>query len=347
MDLYEVISSLITKAGVTGHEYAAADVVEEYFRRYSDNVWRDTSGNVFCRIGEKKPSVMLIAHNDEIGMMVTGIEDNGMLRIRSVAGVDPRVLPGSEVVVHGKEALKAFIGAVPPHLIVGGTDAAYKMSDLLVDTGLLPEKVNELVSIGDIVTFALEEPLKLKNNVIAGKSLDDRALIACMLEVAEILEKRKIVGSVILCASTQEECSGPGAGVAAFSAEPDIAIVLDVTHAPQPGADPSSTIPLDKVGICVGGNIHPKVFSMLKAAASEANISYEIEVAMGFSGTDADFVQMTRYSIPTGLVSPPVKYMHTNVETMSLDTLKNVAKVVAEFIAGLGSDWEEKLCLDD
>ncbi|MDO4568344.1 MAG: M20/M25/M40 family metallo-hydrolase [Clostridia bacterium] len=347
MDLYKAIADLVTASGVTGHESAAAEVVAEYFKRYSDDIWRDSSGNVFARIGDSGPSVMLIAHMDEIGMMVTDIEDNGMLRIRSVAGVDPRVLPGSEVVVYGRERIRAVVGAVPPHLLTGDTDAAYKIDDLMVDTGLSKARVDELVSVGDIVTFAQEEPLKLKNNLIASKTLDDRALVACLFEVAELLANRKLNCSVILCASTQEECGGPGAGVAAYSAEPDMAIVMDVTHAPQPGADPQDCIALNKVALMMGGNIHPRMYELLKKSAQEQNIEYADEVAMGFSGTDADFVQMSRASIPTGVVSPPVKYMHTTVELMSLDTLRNTAKVVAGMIEHIDADWEEKLCLDD
>lgn len=347
MDMYKAISDLVTVNGVTGHETAVSGVVEEYFRRFTDDVWHDVSGNTFARIGTGRPVVMVIAHMDEIGMMVTDIEDNGMLRIRSVAGVDPRVLPGSEVVVHGVETLKGIVGAVPPHLITGGTDAAYKMDDLCCDVGLDLKRVKELVRVGDIVTFALEAPLKLKNNLIAGKTLDDRALVACMFRCAEILASRKLECSVVLCASTQEECGGPGAGVGAYSVEPDMAIILDVSHADQPGADSLDVCAIDKIAVCRGGNIHPKIADMLFDAASELNIAAETEIAMGFSGTDADFVQMSRRGVPTGLVSPPVKYMHTTVETLSLDTLDKTAKVVSEFIARITSDWEEKLCLDD
>src|SRR5699024_10787019 len=154
MDMYKAISDLVTVNGVTGYETAVSGVVEEYFRRFTDYVWHDVSGNTFAGIGTGRPVVMVIAHLDEIGMMVTDIEDNGMLRIRSVAGVDPRVLPGSEVVVHGVETLKGIVGAVPPHLITGGTDAAYQMDDLCCDVGLDLKRVKELVRVGDIVTFA-------------------------------------------------------------------------------------------------------------------------------------------------------------------------------------------------
>ena len=347
MDMYEVISELVTAPGVTGNEDCAADVAEKYFRRFSDNVWRDCSGNVFARMGDKKPTIMLIAHIDEIGMAVTDVEENGMLHIRSVAGVDPRVLPGSNVVVHGRERIDGIVGAIPPHLILGGRDKAYKIGDMLCDTGLSGESVRKLVSVGDMITFALEAPLKLKNDSISGKSLDDRALVAVMIECMEMLSRRRLDCSVVMCASTQEEFSGPGAEVAAYSVAPDMALILDVTHAEMPKCDEFDAYKLDKPVICAGGNMHPKMTKLICDAASEAGIEYETEVAMGFSGTDADYVQMTRGGIPTGIISPPVKYMHTPVETIIIDTLKKCARIAVEFIASVHEDWEEKLCLDD
>ena len=137
MDVFEALSAMITAPGVTGNEAAVSEVVKGYFRTYTDDVFTDAVGNAYARIGETGPTLLVMAHMDEVGMMVTYIEENGMLRIRSVAGVDPRVLPGSEVVVHGKRELPAVIGAVPPHLQqAGDNEKAYTADDLVCDTGL-------------------------------------------------------------------------------------------------------------------------------------------------------------------------------------------------------------------
>ncbi|MGN0784334.1 MAG: M42 family peptidase, partial [Candidatus Aphodomorpha sp.] len=135
MDYMETLSALTSAAGTSGNEGGAAAVAEGLFRQYTEDVWRDPLGNVYARIGSGRPVVLVCAHMDEIGMMVASIEDNGMLRMARVGGIDPRVLPGSEVVVHGKTALPGVIGAVPPHLLGADRDAAYQLEELTCDTG--------------------------------------------------------------------------------------------------------------------------------------------------------------------------------------------------------------------
>ena len=170
MDIFKAISDLTTLPGVTGNEAAVSRAVQGYFRAHTDDVWIDAMGNTYGRIGNPDgPTLLVMAHMDEVGMMVTDIEENGMLRLRSVAGVDPRVLPGSEVRVFGRETLPAVVGALPPHLQnTDDKDKAYKIDDLVCDTGLPAERVRALVQVGDNVTFAPFPPMKLKNNFIAG-----------------------------------------------------------------------------------------------------------------------------------------------------------------------------------
>ena len=207
MDIFKAISDLTTLPGVTGNEAAVSRAVQGYFRAHTDDVWIDAMGNTYGRIGNPDgPTLLVMAHMDEVGMMVTDIEENGMLRLRSVAGVDPRVLPGSEVRVFGRETLPAVVGALPPHLQnTDDKDKAYKIDDLVCDTGLPAERVRALVQVGDNVTFAPFPPMKLKNNFIAGKTFDDRACIVCMLEAMDILKNYKLHCNVVFCASVQEE----------------------------------------------------------------------------------------------------------------------------------------------
>lgn len=348
MDVFEALSAMTTTPGVTGNETAVSEVVRGYYKAYTDDIFVDTVGNTCARIGEEGPTLLVMAHMDEVGMMVTFIEKNGMLRVRSVAGVDPRVLPGSEVTVHGKREIHAVIGAVPPHLqTAGDNEKAYTADDLVCDTGLSAEEVKELVSVGDNVTFRLVPPMKLKNNIIAGKTFDDRACIAVMLEAMDILKSRKLKCKVVFCASVQEESGGLGATTGGYNIKPDLAIAIDVCHAPTPGTKPFDTTDMDKVAVTMGANIHPKVFDMIKDSATEQNIPWEADVAVGHTGTDAWSLQTLLGGIPCGLISLPLRYMHTSVEVISLDTLKNCAKVIAGVAANLGADWEEKLCLDD
>ena len=349
MDVFKALTDLTTLPGVTGNEAAVSAMVQKYFRTFTDDVWIDPMGNTYGRIGNPDgPTLLVMAHMDEVGMMVTDIEENGMLRLRSVAGVDPRVLPGSEVRVFGKKELPAVVGALPPHL-QGGTDpnAAYKLPDLVCDTGLPAEQVKELVQEGDYVTFALFPPMHLKNEYIAGKTFDDRACIVCMLEAMDILKNYKLYGNVVFCASVQEESGGGGAKAGGYNVNPAMAIAMDVCHAPQPGAKPTDYVEFDKVSVCRGGNIHPRMFEKIKASATEQHIPWETDVSMGHTGTDAWALQIERGGIPTGLISLPLRYMHTSVEVISIETLKNCAKVIAGVAMNIGADWEETLCLDD
>ena len=160
MDYASVLARLTTQAGVTGREQGVAAAIAQAFGAYTDDVWTDKAGSVFARIGQGRPVVLVAAHMDEIGMMVTDILDDGFLRFRSVAGVDPRVLPGSQVVVDGKETLTGVVGAVPPHLLKE-RDNAYKMTELSIDLGMDAQTVRSLVSIGDMVRFDPMEPLAL------------------------------------------------------------------------------------------------------------------------------------------------------------------------------------------
>jgi putative aminopeptidase FrvX len=351
MDYISVLTRLTGLPGVSGHEKSVAGAVEEYFRQQTDDVWRDAVGNVFARIGSDKagsgkPVIMIAAHMDEIGMVVTDILDRGFLRIASVAGVDPRVLPGSEVIVDGRTPLKGIVGAVPPHLVTDNSKT-YKMDELSVDVGLPEEKVKELVSVGDMVRFDALPPLKLKNDFVASKTMDDRAHVAVMLRAMELLSKIKLECTVVFCATVQEERGGIGALTGSYSVEPDIAIAIDVCHGKIPGATVYDSFDMEKVVLTRGSNVHPKVLDMLKDAAQDLGIPIDIEANIGPSGTDAWEMQIAGNGAATAVVSTPLKYMHTSVELLSTKTLDNCARMIAQFAANIGADWEEKLCLDD
>jgi len=347
MDYMETLAVLTGANGTSGNEYGAAAVVETLFSKYSDEVWRDPLGNVYAKIGSGKPVVLVCAHMDEIGMNVAAIEDNGMLRMSRVGGIDPRVLPGSEVVVHGKTDLPGVIGAVPPHLLGDNRDAAYKLEELMCDVGYPVDRVHEFVSVGDIITFAPYAPLKLQNGLVASKTMDDRALICCMCDAMEMLRSRALHCTIVFCATVQEEVGCYGAAAAGYHINPDIAVAMDVSHAPTPDAPSYRTTPIEKVCMTCGGNIHPGVYKMLSDAATECNIPFEANVVMGGTGTDARALQLQQGGIPTGLLELPLKYMHTSVEVGSLDTLHNCAKVLTECFARIGDGWEDALCWID
>lgn len=354
MDVVNVLDRLVKAQGVTGFEHSGVSgTVAELFREYSAGfngaeIDIDVNGNVFCTVTgdiepEAAPKLLVMAHLDEIGMIVTKIEENGMLRMASVAGVDPRVLPGSRVRVCGKQELLGIVGATPPHLVASNDDS-YKMEELTCDLGLPYEKVCGLVSVGDRITFAPDNVLELKNGFLSSKTFDDRALVAAELYCMELLKKRRFMGKIVFCASVNEEKTGLGAAAGTYNAKPDMGIVMDVTFGKCECH--SDGFDMDKLTIGLGPNLHPVIFKRLKSAAEEAKIPFELEPCMGATGTDATDVQISRAGVPCGLISPPVRYMHTNVEVIQKETLLNCGRLLAEFICGVDKDWRCGLCWD-
>ena len=349
MDNISVLNRLVTAKGVTGFEHAGiTETVLGLFREFTEGfedakVYSDVNGNAYAEIGSGEPCVMIVAHMDEIGMAVSGMEKNGMLRIVSVAGVEPRVLPGSFVRICGREELTGVVGAIPPHL-TESKDKAYKWEELTVDLGLGYDRVKELVSIGDRVTFAPDPVLELKNGFVSSKTLDDRALVFAELYALELLKKRRFKGRVVMCASVNEEKTGLGARTCSWRVKPDMALVMDVTFG-RSACSPDE-FKMDKIALAVGPNIHPKVFERLKNAADSAKIEWEYEPCMGATGTDATDVQISGLGVPCALISPPLRYMHTCAETISMDTLLSCGKLCAEFVTDISDDWRDSLCLD-
>ncbi len=328
--------------GVSGHEFMnAASVCREAMAGLVDEIREDSLGNL---IGFKKgqgdsprPKIMLAGHMDEVGLMITKIEERGFLRFVGI-GVDPRILPGHEVIVYAKRPLTGLVGVKPPHL-TAPEDAmkAQKMEDLFIDLGLPEEEVRKLCKVGDVVTYKMQVT-ELMGDILAGKSMDDRAGFGLILVCLDELRKYKVQADVFAVATTQEEVGLRGATVSAYDIEPDIGVAIDVCHGETPGVPPWRTSMLGKGPVlCMGGNIHPKVYAGLKKAAGEMGIIVQTEVAPGPTGTDAWAIQMAGEGVATGLISIPLRYMHTSVETLSLGDVIKGGQLLARFIASCDS----------
>ena len=246
MDIKKILSEATSTLGVSGQEACVAQYFAEQFKPYVDEVTVDSMFNVIAHKKGNGPCVMICAHLDEIALMVNHIEDDGSVRFASVGGVDPRILPGSRVWVHGRNGkLFGTIGALPPHLMSTEDRASnYKMDKLHIDLGMSADKVREQVRVGDLVTF--NTPFtELANGQVAAKSLDDRSCVAIMLRAAERLQKMYCEADLYYVCSAEEEVGGRGAKTAAFAVEPDLAVVLDVGFALTPGCGPDVAQPLD------------------------------------------------------------------------------------------------------
>lgn len=328
--------------GVPGYEMQATAYIAEAFERYADDVRVDGMQNVIARVGTQGPRIMLLAHLDEIGMVVMKIEKDGCLRITENGGVDPRILPSHEVYVQTKSGpLYGVIGAKPPHVQTPDEQKKpIKFEDLYIDVGYSYDEVVKRVRVGDMVTMK-GGLVSLTDEIMANKTMDDRACVAVMLKCAELLKRQNARAQTLFVSTAQEEIGGYGATTSAHALDPDIAIAIDVTHAETPDSDKFGTYPLDKVVITAGPTIHPALFTRLKKTADENRISYEVEIANGRTWTDADDTQTARGGIPTLLISVPCRYMHTSVETISLTTVSEAARLLAHFISDISSEWED------
>lgn len=350
METKDFLKRLSEEVGVSGYESRPAEVVKEGFAGLVDDIRQDKLGNVIMlKRGDgapetPRPKVMLAAHMDEIGLMVSKIEKDGMVRITTVGGIDPRIMPASEVVIHGKRDVPGVIGAKPPHLqSPEERKSAHKLHELFIDTGLPREELISLVSVGDTVTFT-RSFVELGGDIVAGKSLDDRAGVAVMLECAKELKRLRHTADVYFVATVQEEVGVRGAYTSTYGITPDVGIAIDVGHGDIPGVPEHWTIELGKgPGIGFGPHVNPKVFERLKKVAEDYNIQFQVEPSTSPGGTDAFAIQVTRAGVPTALISIPLRYMHTTVETMSMGDVVKAGRILALFIASVDFQYVEGL----
>lgn len=344
----KLLKKLSDMRGISGYEYKIADQIKDLFKPYADEVTTDTLGNVIaikkCGKGNA-PKVMIEAHMDEIGLMVRDVDKNGFISFVNIGGVDFRILPAAEVVVHGKEDILGIIGAMPPHLQTADeADKAIKSDDMAIDVGMSYDEVSRLVSVGDAITLK-SEAMPLLGGRFAGKSLDDRASVAALIKTFELLSKRILEVDVIAVAAVCEEVGGRGAAVAGYSIAPDIAIAIDVTHGITPDNSKNAFELGSGVAIAKGPNIHPALADRLVKCAKDARIKYNLEIEGGDTGTDAWLLQVAGNGIPTALLSIPLRYMHTSVETLAVSDVKAAYELLARFISELDSSLEGWLCI--
>ncbi|MFN2110884.1 MAG: M42 family metallopeptidase [Anaerolineae bacterium] len=348
---FELLKALTEAPGPSGRENVVCDSIAARWTPLADEIRVDAMGSLIAlQRGdgpEPRPALMVAAHMDEIGLIVTGIEGD-FLRAHALGGIDRRVLLGLDVLVHGKCDLPGIIGSRPPHVLTSaerGKIIAWE--EVYVDTGLPEDELSSLVGIGDHITFD-RELLALKNERVAGKALDDRASIVAVTLALQALRARNHAWDFYAVATVQEEVGIKGAITSAYGLAPELAIALDVTFAAQHDDEGPGTFALGKgPTIASGPNFHPQVVERLKAAAKAEEIPYQHEPVPGGSGTDAWGIQVAREGIPTGLVEIPLRYMHQPVETAALQDIERAGRLIASFVARLEADyrprWEDEL----
>ncbi|QZY55584.1 M42 family metallopeptidase [Crassaminicella profunda] len=349
MDIKQILKEMIENPSVSGFEYTMGSIIETYLKELTDDIKKDKLGNLisYKKGNAKNPiKIMLAAHMDEIGLMVKDIDKNGFIKVTNIGGVDQRTLLAQEVMIHGKEDVFGVVATKAPHLqTIEDRKGAIGIEDLLIDIGMTKEAAEKVVCIGDAITIH-RKMIPLLGSRVAGKALDDKAGIAAMIECFRELKKINHACDIYGVATVQEEVGTRGAMVSTFGVSPHIGIAIDVGFGKTPELSKDDTIELGKgPGITLGGNIHPKIHKRLKEIAKEYNIPFQIELSPGNSGTDAQSMQITQCGIATGVLSIPLRYMHTSVETIDLDDIKNTGRLLAYFIASLDDeDLEGFLC---
>ena len=332
----QALERLCTCTAPSGFEGPAAAVAAELLRPLVDEVSIDRMGNVLGVRRSKTPGapkLLLDAHLDEIGLIVTGVED-GFLRFRSIGGVDPRMLPGRELVVLTDPPLRGLV-ACPAG---GDENKSVPLNELYVDVGLSQEEAERAVPVGTPMVYRAG-CFPLGEEQMCGKSMDDRACFVTLLRAAELLRDKELDVELHIMGSTREEVSGAGAVVGTWAVAPDFCVAVDVTHGKTPDGPADKTFALGGgPAIGVGPNMTRWMTERMIAKAREHSIPYQLEIMSGHTGTNGWEMQISREGVATSVLSLPLKYMHTPVETLSLADMEGVAQLLAAFVEHLGKE---------
>ncbi len=345
---YEFLKNLLSTPGPSGNEGIAAKVWRTEAEKFAEEVRGDRMGNSFATLNVGgTPRVMLAGHIDEIGVMITHIEDQGLLRFTGVGGWDPQVLVGQRVLLQTQNGeVPGVIGKKAIHLMEAEERKKVpQIKNLWIDIGAKDgNEAKERVRVGDVGVLD-QGLLELPNGRIASRSLDNRMGAFVVLEALRLLsEGDGLAAEVVAVASVQEEIGLYGARGAAFGLDPDAAIAVDVTHAtdtPGVSKDEHGDHSLGSGPVITRAtNLSPIVSDGLIAAAEKKGIAYTLEADSRSTSTDADAIQFTRAGIATGLVSVPNRYMHSPNEIVALEDLENCAKLIAAYVKGLKTDTD-------
>lgn len=346
MDIKASLAALCLTSGPSGREQSVA----EQAMNLLEPDWgfeppsMDRFGNFIALRPCGKPNakkVVLDAHLDEVGLLITGAEE-GFLRFRSVGGIDPRMLPNREVTILTQPPSFGLVAVLPPHVQKpGDANKSTPLDELYIDAGLTQEEGEKLVGTFAVPRGGFRCHL---NDVVSGKAMDDRAGFVTLLRTAELLKDEKLDVDLYLMGSSREETNGGGALVGSFAIQPDCFIAVDVTHARTPDGPRDETFPSGKgTVIGIGPNITRWMSDRLITKAKENEISWLPEVMTGHTGTNAWGVQTAREGIPTAVLSLPLKYMHSPVETLDLADMEATAALLAAFVKNLAEEGGEFL----
>ena len=348
------LKTLVNTPSPVGYEARGQRAWLDYAGQFADETFSDAYGNCVAVLNKGgSPRLMLAGHADEIAMAVNYINDEGFIYVRKLGGVDAAITKAQRVVIHTRNGpVKGVVGNVAPHLMKEEKDPKPpKIHDLFIDIGVASRKEAEkLVRIGDPITLTDEFDL-LRNDLAVARAFDNRIGTFAVAETLRLLKesKAKLQAEVCAVSNVQEEVGLLGARQIAYSLKPDVALVVDVTHATDYPTVSKQQHGDTKVGqgptVTHGGCNHPEVVVRLEAVAKARKIPLQHETMSSSSGTDADAIFWTHGGIASALVSLPNRYMHSPVEVVSLKDLEKIPELLAAFAVSLkrGEEFKVKI----
>jgi len=348
----EFLRTLVNTPSPSGHEVRGQRVWLDYVKAYAEETWSDAYGNCVATLNKGgSPRVMLAAHADEIGMSVNLIDKDGFIYVRRMGGVDPAITKAQRVVIHSRQGpVKGVVGNVAPHLMKEeGDRKAPKIHELFIDIGVSSRAAAEkLVRIGDPITIDQNFEI-LRNEVAVARAFDNRIGTFAVAETLRLLQpsRGKLKAEICAVSNIMEETGLLGARQIAYTLKPDVALVVDVTHAtdyPTVNQHQHGEIHLGQgPALTHGGCNHPEVVRRLEEVALRRKIDLQHEAISSTSGTDTDVIFWTRGGIPSGLISLPNRYMHSPVELVNLRDLEQIPDLMAAFALSLKSGEQFKV----
>ncbi len=350
----DFLRRLVNTPSPSGHETRGQRVWLDYAKAFADETFSDAYGNCVAVLNKGgSPRLMLAGHADEIAMAVNYIDDEGYIYVRKLGGVDAAITKAQRVVIHTHTGpVSGVVGNVAPHLMKEEKEARPpKIHEIFIDIGVASRKdAEKLVRIGDPITLTDQFEL-LRNDLAVARAFDNRVGTFAVAEALRLLKetKGKLHAEVCAVSNVQEEVGLLGARQIAYSLKPDVALVVDVTHAtdyPTVNKPQHGNVKIGKgPTLTHGGCNHPEVVARLEAVARAHKVPLQHEAMSATSGTDTDAIFWTRGGIASALISLPNRYMHSPVEVVSLKDLELIPQLLAGFALSLkkGEQFKVKI----
>jgi len=340
----DFLRKLVNTPSPVGHEVRGQRVWLDYVKKFAEETFSDAYGNCVAVLNKGgSPRLMMAGHADEIAMAVNYIDDDGYIYVRRMGGVDAAITKAQRIVIHTRKGpVKGVVGNVAPHLTKQeGDPKPPKIHDIFIDIGVSKRKEAEkLVQIGDPITLVDEFDV-LRDDLVVARAFDNRIGTFAVAEALRQLSEhpKKLNAEICAVSNVQEEVGLLGARQIAYSLKPDVALVVDVTHATDYPTVSKAQHGDVRIGrgpaVTHGGCNHPEVVKRLEEVARSKKISLQHEAMSATSGTDTDAIFWTRGGIASGLISLPNRYMHSPVEVVSLADLEQIPQLLAGFALSL------------